>query len=93
MEWEWAQTEEEIENAGIVASPPKSSRHFLDTQYGIHNDGVQLMSGDSPVFIDPDDNNITIKGTVFRETEGMWELLTRKNVNSQLIDKGGLKDI
>jgi len=48
------------------------------------------MIGDSPVFIDPDDN-ITIKGRVFRGTEGLWELLTRKNVNTQLVGKEGLK--
>ena len=42
------------------------------------------------MFIDPDEN-ITIKGTVFRGTEGLWELLTRKNVNTQLIGKEGLK--
>jgi len=45
------------------------------------------MICDSPVFLDPDDN-ITIKGTVFRGTERLWELLTRKNVNTQ----GALKD-
>jgi len=48
------------------------------------------MIGNSPVFIDPDDN-ITIKGTVFRGTEGLCELLTRKNVNTQLIGEEDLK--
>jgi len=38
------------------------------------------------VFIDPDDN-ITIKGTALRGTEGLWEMLTRKHVN---IGKGDL---
>jgi len=47
------------------------------------------MIGDSPVFLDPDDN-VTIKGTVFRGTEGLWVLLTRKNVNTQLIGKEDL---
>jgi len=58
------------ENFGTVASPP-SSRPFFDSQGGIHRDGEQLMVGDSPVFIDPD-NNITIKGTAFRGTEELW---------------------
>jgi len=44
------------------------------------------MIGDSPGFIDPD-ANLTIKGTVFRGSEGLWELLTRKNVNTQLVGK------
>jgi len=48
------------------------------------------MIGDSPVFIDPNDN-ITIKGTVFRGTEELWEPLTRKNVNTQLIGKEDLE--
>jgi len=28
---------------------------------------------------------------VFRGTEGLWELLTRKNVNTQIIGKEDLK--
>ena len=53
-----AQTEEE--NVGTVAIPSRSSRRSRDTQYGIRKDGEQLMIGDSPVFINTDDN-ITIK--------------------------------
>jgi len=74
-EEEGAQTEEdEKENVGTVASPPRSSstRQFLDTQYGIRRDGEQLMIDNTPVFIDPE--NITIKGTAFRGTEGLWEI-------------------
>jgi len=48
------------------------------------------MIGDSPVFIDPDDN-IKIKGTAFRGTEGLWELLTHKKVNRKLIGKEYLR--
>ena len=48
------------------------------------------MIGDSPVFIDPD-ANLTIKGTVLRGTESLWDLVTRKNVNTQLIGKQKLK--
>ena len=80
-------TEEEEENVGTVATPP---RRFLDTQYGNRRDGEQLMIVHSPVFIDTDDN-VTIKWTAFRGTEGLWELLTRNNVNTQLIGKGDLK--
>jgi len=62
------QTEEE--NVGTVGGPPRGSRRFLDTQYGIRTDGEHLMIGVSPVFIDTDDN-FTIKGTVFRGMEGL----------------------
>jgi len=48
------------------------------------------MFGYSPVFIDRE-VNLTIKGTEFRGTEGLWELLTRKNVNKQLLGKEDLK--
>jgi len=48
------------------------------------------MIRDSPVSIDLDDN-ITIKGTVFRGTEGLRQLLTCKNENMQLIGKEDLK--
>jgi len=35
--------------------------------------------------------DIRIKGTVFRGKELLWELLTRKNVNTELINKDDLK--
>jgi len=76
-----------VEEEETVASPPL---RFLDTQYGIRRDSEQLMIGDSPVFMNPD-ANLTIKGRVFRGTVGLWELLTRKNVNTQLVGKEELK--
>jgi len=48
------------------------------------------MLGDSSVFIVTRDN-YTIKGTACRGTEGLWELLMRKNVNTELINKNYLK--
>jgi len=48
------------------------------------------MIGDSPVFRDPDDN-FTIRGTVFIGTEGLWHLLKRKNVNTEIVNKAYLK--
>ena len=80
-----ALTEDEGGNVGTVAIIARS-RHFLDTQYGIRKDGEQLMIGVSPVFTDPDDN-ITTKGIAVRGTERLLELVTRKNVNTQLIGK------
>ena len=65
---------------------------LLDTQYGICKDGEQLIIGDSRLFIDTD-YNFTFKGTVFRGPggRGLWELLTRKNVNTVVINKTDLK--
>jgi len=48
------------------------------------------MIGDSPLVIDTDDN-IAIKGRLFRGTERIWELLTRKYVNTEVINKDDLK--
>jgi len=48
------------------------------------------MIGDSPVVIETRDN-ITIKGTVFKGTECLWELLPRKIVNTEFIKKNYLK--
>jgi len=42
------------------------------------------------VFVDTDDN-FTIKGTAFRVTEVLWELLTRKIVNTEVINKADIK--
>jgi len=80
-------TQEDEENIGTLARPP---RGFLDTQYGIRRNGEQLMIGNSPVFIDTDDN-VTIKGTEFKGTKGLWEILKSKNVNTELIGKEELK--
>ena len=87
---EQAQTYGRIEgNVGNVASTYRR-KLFNDTQYGIRKDCELLMIGDSAVVIDTDDN-FTIEGTVLRGTEGLWELLMRKSVNSLFISKDDLK--
>ena len=82
------------ENVGTIASPyivPYFyNKRFLDTQYGIRNVGDSFMIGDSAVLVD-NDSDITIKGQEFRGTKGLWELLTRKNVNRKHITTDDLK--
>jgi len=56
------------------------NKRFLDTQYGIRKVGDPFMIGDSDVLVDTD-SDITIKEQEFSGTKGLWELLTRKNVN------------
>ena len=72
------------ENVGSVTSPYLMSyvykRRFHDSQYGKPKDGDTFKIGDSPVLVDQD-GDITIKENEFRGSEGLWELLTRKNVN------------
>jgi hypothetical protein len=63
--------------------------NLLDTRYGIRKEGDNLMIGDKPMYVDTDDN-ITIKGTQFKGTEGLWALLTRKTVDMEHVGKADL---
>ena len=82
------------ENVGPVASPYLMpyvyKRRFLDTQYGVRKEGDTFMIGDSQVLVDTS-GDITIKDRLFRGTQGLWELLTRKNVNTEAVTKDDLK--
>jgi len=82
------------ENVGPVASPYLMpyvyKRRFLDTQYGVRKEGDIFMIGDSQVLVDTS-GDITIKGRLFRGTQGLWELLTSKNVNTEAVTKDDLK--
>jgi len=49
-----------------------------------------FMIGDSPVLVDTS-GDLTIKDRVFKGSKGLGELLTRKNVNTELITKFDLK--
>jgi len=84
------------ENVGPIASPYivpyLYNRRYLDTQYGLRKDGDSFKIGDSAVLVDPD-SNITIKGREFRGTTGLWELLTRKNVDRKHVTTDDLKKI
>ena len=61
--------------------PYVHKRRFLDTQYGIRNDGDIFKIGDTDVVLNTE-YDITIKEKEFRGPEGVWELLTRKKVNN-----------
>jgi len=82
------------QNVGPVASPYLMpylyKRRFLDTQYGVRKEGNTFMIGDSQVLVDTS-GDITLKDRLFRGTKGLWELLTRKNVNTKVITKDDLK--
>ena len=76
------------ENFGTVSSPYVYKRRFLVTQYCIFNDII--MVGDSPIMVDTE-GDITIKERVFKGSKGLWELLTRKKVNTEFTTKDVLK--
>jgi len=64
-------------------------RRFLDTQYGIRKNRDSFKIGNSVVGVDTDGDN-TIKEE-FCGSEGLWELLTRKNVNKQHVTSDDLR--
>ena len=80
---------------GALASPYvspylyESKRRGLDTEYG-NRRGDGFAIGDSRVGV-VRDGNIHIKNVEFPATKGLWELLTRKNVNKKSITTDDLK--
>ena len=72
-----------------VSSPYLNTLRFLDEQYGIRRDGNTLMSVSAAVTAD-EKGNISVGGTLFKVTRGLWELLARKIVNSDVITKSDL---
>ena len=82
------------EYVGSVSSPYLMhyvyKRRFLDTQYGIRKDGDTFKIGGITVLVHQDDD-ITINENEFRGFEGLWELLTRKNVNKEHVTSDNLR--
>ena len=80
---------------GSVASPYVSSYAFrarnVDKDLGIRRkvDGT-FKIGTSTVEIDPQ-SNVYVEGKMFEGTPGLFELLTRKNVNHSLVFTNDLK--
>jgi hypothetical protein len=72
----------------------KKQPWYLDTQYGIRKVGDQFMLGNSIFGVDTECNihiwepDTAIK---FSATPGLWELLTRKKVNKQLVNQSDLQ--
>lgn len=82
------------ENVGRIASgylsPYVHRRRYLDTEFGIRReDDGTFMIGDSPLTVD-ENGDIIIHGETFKGTVGLWELLTRKDVNTKLTTKKDL---
>jgi len=81
---------------GALASPYvspylyESKRRGLDTEYGIRREVAVFIIGDSQVRVDRD-GNIHIKDVEFPATKGLWELLTRKKVDTNSVTRDDLK--
>ena len=82
--------DDDVLGAYEVSSPYLNKMRFLDEQYGIRRDGNTLMIGSAAV-IDDEKGDIIIGGTRFRGTRGLWERLTRKTFNSDVITNSDRK--
>jgi hypothetical protein len=74
---------------GDVREFNKTSQ-FLDNRYGIRKDGDTLMIDNSIINVE-ESGDITIKGEMLKETKGLWELLTRKSVNTDVVTTSDMK--
>ena len=72
-----------------VSSPYLNSVRFLDEQYCIRRVSSTLMIGDVPITVH-EKSDLSIGGTRFRGRRGIWELVTCKNVNSDVITNSDL---
>jgi hypothetical protein len=63
---------------------------FQDRQHVIRKDGDTLMIGNSAVDVD-EPGVITISGKRFKLTKGLWELLTRKDVDTGTISPNDMQ--
>ena len=86
---ETSDSDDAVQDAYTVSSPYLDSVRFLDEQYGIRRVGSTLMIGATPITVHAE-GDLTIGGTRYKGTRGLWELLTRKNVNNDVITKSDL---
>jgi hypothetical protein len=63
---------------------------FRDKQYGIRKEGDTIMIGNSSVDLDKP-GFITVKGKQFKLTRGMWDLLTRNDVDTGTISPNDMQ--
>jgi hypothetical protein len=63
---------------------------FRDKQYGIRKEGTTLMISNSAVDLDKSDI-ITVKGKQFKLTRGLWDLLTRNDVDTCTISPNDMQ--
>jgi hypothetical protein len=63
---------------------------FRDKQYGSRKEGTTLMIGNSVVDLEKP-GVITVKGKRFKLTRGLWELLTRNDVDTGTISPNDMQ--
>jgi len=61
----------------------------IDTVYGIRGETEgTFMIGDSTLMVD--ENQRELRGVMYERTKGLWELLTKMNIDSSLVPPHGL---
>ena len=79
---------------GAIASPYLSSyvhkSGILDAEYGLRKVGDEFFIGNSDVTVDKY-SDFYIRNKHFKGTRGLWELLTRKNVNTDIVTESDLR--
>jgi len=79
---------------GPIASPYLSpyvhKSGILDAEYGLRKVGDRFFIGNSDVSVDTN-SDFYIRNKRFKGTRGLWELLTRKKVNSELVTPSDLR--
>jgi hypothetical protein len=71
-------------------SPYVHKRGVLDAENGLRKEGNKFFISKSDVTVDTN-SDLYIKNEHFRGTLGLWELLTRKRIDTRLVDKKDLK--
>ena len=72
-----------------ISSPYLNTVRFLDKQNGTRREGSIRMIGSAAVAA-VEKGDISIGGMRFKSTSALWELMTLKNVNSDVITKSDL---
>jgi len=79
---------------GPIASPYLApyvhKSGVLDAEYGLRKVGDRFFIGNSDVTVDTD-SGFYIRNRHFKGTRGLWELLTRKKINSDLVTPSDLR--
>jgi hypothetical protein len=79
------------ELASPYLTPYVYNKRFLDKQYGIRKETHgTFMIGNAPLSVD-NESNFTIYGKQYTGTKVLWELLTRKNVNKNIVTTRDMK--
>jgi hypothetical protein len=68
----------------------RAKHHFRDKLYGIRKEGDTLIIGNSEVDLD-EPGVIAVKGKRFKLPRGLWHLLTRNDIDTDIISPNDMR--